>query len=435
MVAERDLFPYLYFVFSRKDTELCARKLGEHAGCLLSDDEQDRMEALLRERAPELGAALDPELRALYAKGIAYHHAGLHVQLKTLVEEMYEERLIKALYCTSTFALGINLPARTVVFDGLRKFNGRTFAALTTRQFMQKAGRAGRRGLDDAGAVILRIDIPEYEEALPQLKRYAANAVEPVRSSFNLSWNSVVNLLETHGLERCREIVDKSFLNWSRHRMAESLEDRRPDKHARRLQKRARRDKGRCWEEFQTKVSYLQYIGYLDEDAGFNAGARILSKLQMSEILVVELVLEGIFEGLDTHLLFGVLCSLTNELPRHAKPNFKQRGDERGMARRIAQVRYAPTVVDAEEFTTEQYPFDAMLITVGRAWSKGVPLEEIMQMIRSQTDISGDMITGFRRAKDLASQLRDVFADDEHFADQLTALMKRVSRDEVQVIG
>lgn len=435
MVAEADLFPYLYFVFSRRDTELLARRLGEHAGSLITDEQSEAVERRLRERAGSLGAALDPDLRALYRKGIAYHHAGLHVQLKTLVEELYEERLINALFCTSTFALGINLPARTVVFDGLRKFDGRGFAPLPTREFMQMAGRAGRRGMDDVGHVLLRVDMPEYEEAKPQLERYLQNKVEPVRSSFNLSWNSVVNLLDAHGFERCQEIVEKSFLNWWRHTTADRLDSDARDKRLRRMQRRAERDRGRCWEEFQGKIGYLQSIGYLADDLDFNAGARILGNIQMSEILVCELVLEGVFEGLDPHLMFGVLCSLTNDLPRHAKANFRQTGRERAVAQRIARIRHAPRVVDAEEMTGEQYPFDPMLIPLGTAWSKGTSLEEVMQMVASQTDISGDMITGFRRAKDLAGQLRDVFADDPYTAGLLTDLIKRVARDEVQVVG
>ncbi|MCB9671724.1 MAG: DEAD/DEAH box helicase [Alphaproteobacteria bacterium] len=435
LVVEADLLPYLYFVFSRRDTELCARRLGEHAGSLLDADESARLEAVLRERAPALGAALDQELRALYMKGIAFHHAGLHVQLKALVEELYEDHLIKALFCTSTFALGINLPARTVVFDGLKMFDGRAFAALTTRQFMQMAGRAGRRGMDEVGHVVVRLDLGDYQDARPQLQRYAESRVEPVRSGFNLSWNSVVNLIETYGPERCREIVEKSFLNWWRHRTADRLDSSADDKRERRMQKRAERDRGRCWEEFQGKLAYLRHIGYLTADNGFNAGARILSHLQMSEILVCELVLEGMFEDLDPHELFGVLCALTNELARHVKPNFRARQRDRTLATRISRVRHAPRVVDAEELTGEQYPFDPVLIPIGMAWSKGTPLVEVVQMLESQTDIAGDLITGFRRAKDLAGQLRDVYAEDEHTVAILDALVKRVSRDEVQVVG
>ncbi len=435
MVVEADLLPYLYFVFSRRDTEILARRLGEHAGCLLDERQVRQVEALLDARAEELGSALDADLRDLYTKGIAFHHAGLHVQLKALVEELYEARLIQALYCTSTFALGINLPARTVIFDGLQKFDGRGFAPLTTRQFMQKAGRAGRRGMDDVGHVVVRVEVADYLELLPQLKRYSRDQVEPVRSSFNLSWNSVVQLMASHDPARCREIVEKSFLNWWRNKGAERLDPRSRSKRVRRNRQRMERNRGRCWEEFRRKVEYLQQIGYIDEDGGFNAGARILAHLQMSEILVAELVLEGIFEELDTHTLFGVLCALTNELPRHAKPLFRLRGKEKALMRRLGWVRRGPTVVDAEELTRERYPFDPMLIPVGQAWSQGESLESLQDRIRSLTDIRGDLVNGFRRAKDLAGQLQKIYAADPHTTELLRELIRRVSRDEVQVVG
>jgi len=434
MVDEAGLFPYLYFVFSRRDTEKNARRLGESVRGLLDDPERDRIGDLLDDRAAELGPALDPELRALYEQGIAFHHAGLHVSLKALVEELYELKLIKVLYCTSTFALGINMPARTVVFDGLKKYDGHGFNALPTREFMQMAGRAGRRGLDDVGHVIVRLDLHEYEEFLPNLESYSKNRVEPVRSSFNLSWNSVVNLLAQHPPERCREIVDKSFLNWWRAKAADRMSGN-TDKRQRRNAQRAKRNRDRCWMEFQEKVYYLTHIGYLDEDGGFNAGARVLAHLQMSEILICELILEGIFEDLQPALLFGVLCALTNSLPRHVRPNNRPRGEEKAIARRIAKIRFHPVVADAEELGGEQYPWDPELIPLGRAWVEGEPLAEVLMMLESDTDISGDLITGFRRAKDLAGQLREAMRGDDAKTEMLTALIKRVSRDEVEVVG
>jgi superfamily II RNA helicase len=99
----------------------------------------------------EFEKVMTSEQERMYLKGIAFHHAGAHVGLKAFVEELYEQRMIKVLYCTSTFALGINMPARTVCFQALRKYNGSTVLPLTVRQFMQKAGRAGRRGIDDVG--------------------------------------------------------------------------------------------------------------------------------------------------------------------------------------------------------------------------------------------------------------------------------------------
>jgi len=446
VMRDEGLLPYLYFVFSRRDTESLARSLGRFMrDGLLDPERQARMDARLERAAAEIGPALDPELRALYAKGIAFHHAGLHVLLKALVEELYEERLIDVLYCTSTFALGINMPARSVVFDGLEKFDGKRVAPLTTRQFMQKAGRAGRRGMDRHGHVVIRMDVSEYRELKPHLQRYTRGEPEPVRSSFGLSWNSIVNLLAHQDLDQIREIVDKSFLNWHLTRRAvedvaraEELQEgdvsRRERREAKRLRRRAAQAEGRCWAEFEERARYLQAIGYLDEDFAFQAGANVLRHLQISEIFVSELVLSGLLEDLEPAELFGVLCAMTNELPRRVSVDVRFTPSQRRLIRAIQDIRYSDAVVDAEELTDTEYDWDPDLLPLGKAWAEGRPLQEILEVIHSETDVAGDLITGFRRAKDLVSQLRDVYAQIPDRRDMLDQLIRTVSRDEVEVV-
>ena len=224
MMAKGDNLPYLYFVFSRHHAESLARDLGRRLGddAVLDGHEQ----LLMREQLDKFEedsadqSVLRRDHRHILEQGIGYHHAGLHVSLKALTERLYEAKLIKVLYCTSTFALGINMPARAVVFDGLFKFNGQAVEPLTTRQLMQKAGRAGRRGMDDTGHVIIRMDPDDYNELKPLLDRYEKGAYEPVKSGFNLSRNSIVNLIERYSMDQIREITDKSFLSWHLRRQA-----------------------------------------------------------------------------------------------------------------------------------------------------------------------------------------------------------------------
>ena len=127
---------------------------------------------------------------------------------------------------------------------------------LVTWHRKQKAGRAGRRGLDDVGHVVLRIDLEEYAELRPLLKAYFEGRPEPVRSSFNLSWNSVISLIEREDRDRVREIVEKSFLAWHLDRMAQrhrddaegliaKAEDASDNHKARRARKEAKTDQER----------------------------------------------------------------------------------------------------------------------------------------------------------------------------------------------
>ncbi|MEQ1502685.1 MAG: hypothetical protein ABMB14_10665, partial [Myxococcota bacterium] len=436
-LRDREWLPYLYFVFSRRDTEVLGRALARSLQVTLVPPElRARSAARLAQARAELGPVLDDELFELYSLGVGFHHAGLHVQLKGLVEELYEERLIQVLYCTSTFALGINMPARSVVFDGLKKFDGRAVMPLTTRGFMQKAGRAGRRGMDQVGHVVIRMDLDEYPELKPVLERYARGNYEPVRSSFNLSFHSIVNLLDRHDIERIRQIVDKSFLTWhASHGQPAKAEPEEPRKRRARAEAHASRAQTRTWDEFQTKVAFLQSIGYLAADLEFNAGARVLRHLQISEIFVTELVLSGILEDLPPSRLFGVLCGLTNELPRHVTPAFRIKPEDRTLARQIAEIRLSEPVSDAEALGGGEVVWDADVMHLGRAWAEGVSLLELVGSLHSDTDVSGDLVTGFRRAKDLVGQLREVYAEIPDRAASLAELARRVSRDEVEVVG
>lgn len=447
-VRKRGWLPMLYFVFSRHDAERFAKALAFRFHAELLDERQAAEVAAFLE-AHDPGPALDDELRRMLLQGIAYHHAGLHVALKAIVEELYERKLLPCLFCTSTFALGINMPARTVGFHGLEKFDGQAVRPLPTRGFMQKAGRAGRRGMDEHGHVVVRMDPSEWPAMRPIFERYTRHAYEPVRSSFNLSWNSVIKLLENHDLDGIREIVDKSFLSWSlaRHSheqvaQAEALERRAGDreagkrdlKEARRLRRRAEHAHEQCWQEFEDKRRFLQEVGYLGADDAFHAGAKVLRHLQIAEILVTELVLSGVLEDLDDHTLFGVLFSLTSDVPRSVQLGMRLDRHDRELATRIFELRQSGPVVGAEQITRLPVTWSPDLLPLGRAWARGAPLEALLAEISSSSDWSGSLVTGLRRAKDLLGQLVDVYADMPDRAASLRRLLREVSRDEVEVV-
>ena len=451
MLLDRQLVPALYFAFSRRSIESYARFTLRNLDLdLLSPEEYARSYKILEEWAPELGPALSRDLHRMYLQGIAFHHAGLHVQLKALVEHLYENKLIKLLYCTSTFALGINMPARAVVFDEVKKFDGRRIAPLRTREFMQMAGRAGRRGMDDTGHVLVRVDFEEYPEISANLRGYRRGHSEPVRSSFSLSWNSVVNLLESQSTRDIRQIVEKSFLNWHLTTSAERALERadqlerqaeevarsanRQRKEARRLRKRAAKAGHRCWDEFQQRVGFLEYIGYVSADHELLAGAKVLRHIQIAEVFVTELFLDGVLEELTPPELYGVLCGVVAELPRAATRHYKLNKVERHLARHIEAIRLSEPVMEAERISGTSVSWSPYLMPLGRGWADGRTLHELLGMVSSPTDMSGDLISAFRRAKDLVGQLRSVYSADPDSADRLRALARLVTRDEVEVV-
>ena len=446
MLVDRDHLPYLYFCFSRKNVENFARSLGQRLRQSLVDKaHRVELAARLDEFASgEGGKVLEPELRALYEKGIAFHHAGLHVQLKALVEELYEARLIQVLYCTSTFALGINMPARSAVFDGLRKFDGRMLRPLTTREFMQKAGRAGRRGLDELGHVVIRTDAQEWAYNERSLQAYLRGEPEPVRSSFALSFNSIVNLLDRAGPDHIREVVEKSFLAFAMQNEARRLErdaatlsatgDRRDNKEAERMSRKAEAAEGRVWDDVQHRLQFLEYAGYIGKSSELKAGAKVLRHVQIEEIFVTELILGGVLEEVDTARLFGVLCAVNKEFGRDVRPRIKIRGDDMAIIRDVERVRRSEIVRGSEAITGNEVCWCPEMVPYGRLWAEGRPLSELLEQLDSGADISGDLVGAFRRAKDLIGQLIDVWADDRERVAALKSLLRAVSRDEVLVV-
>ena len=208
-----DMVPALYFVFSRKETE---RLAVEAAGNLPAPPlpVQEEIRQCLAERVARLGPELrdlsqTARLRGCLEAGVAFHHAGVLPDLKELVEDLFARGLIRVLFATETFALGVNMPARTVVLARITKWDGEAHRQITAREFQQMAGRAGRRGKDVLGHVVIVSDPFMSFDGVAQLLMSQA---EPVDSAFALTYNSYLNLVESYGPDAAEEIVKRSFL-------------------------------------------------------------------------------------------------------------------------------------------------------------------------------------------------------------------------------
>ncbi len=190
----QDKLPALFFVFSRGRTEVLAQELG-HEWDFLDNREKRLVGKQIKEaEAEHPGTFSGPgwrKLQRLLYQGIGYHHAGLLPPVKYLVEKLYAKRMLWVVFCTETFAAGVNFPAASAVFDSTRKWDGHDFRILLNREFFQIAGRAGRRGFDQAGHVYVRIDsrFPE------QTGFFQEKGVEPVTGRLTISPNTVLSLL------------------------------------------------------------------------------------------------------------------------------------------------------------------------------------------------------------------------------------------------
>jgi ATP-dependent RNA helicase HelY len=213
LLAERDLLPAIYFVFSRAGCDDAARGLLRQGVCLTSPDERERVRRLLDDHLGGLGAGElevlgHDQFAAALEAGIAAHHAGMIPPFKEVVEACFTEGLVKVVFATETLALGINMPARTVVIEKMTKFTGEHHEFLTPAQYTQLTGRAGRRGIDDHGqAVVLWSPFVTFD-------RVAALALSRsfvLTSSFRPTYNMAVNLVRRYDQDRARHLLNLSF--------------------------------------------------------------------------------------------------------------------------------------------------------------------------------------------------------------------------------
>lgn len=149
-------------------------------------------------------------LRELLSRGIAVHHGGLLPIVKEVVEILFARTLVKVLFATETFAMGLNLPTRTVVFSGFRKHDGRAFRDLLPGEYTQMAGRAGRRGIDLFGSVIIVNSNSDEAPPAATLKQMILGDPTKLRSQFRLTYNMILNLLRVEAL-KIEEMIKRSF--------------------------------------------------------------------------------------------------------------------------------------------------------------------------------------------------------------------------------
>ena len=210
MIMERNFAPVIVFSFSKKECEAYALQMAKLD--FNTNDEKKMVEEVFNNAM----MVLSPEDRLLpqvenvlplLKRGIGIHHGGLLPILKETIEILFGEGLIKALFATETFAMGLNMPARTVLFTGAQKFDGKDFRFVSSGEYIQMSGRAGRRGIDDKGIVILMVD----EKIAPAAGREILKGLpDPINSAFHLTYNMVLNLLRVEEVNP-EYMMERSF--------------------------------------------------------------------------------------------------------------------------------------------------------------------------------------------------------------------------------
>jgi len=207
-LRQRDMLPAIYFIFSRRGCEQAIIALGKVS--LVNAEESLTLKQQIdtfRKANPDIGKP--NHIDALY-RGIASHHAGILPAWKGFVEELFQQGLIKVVFATETLAAGINMPARTTVISSISKRIDHGHRSLNASEFLQMAGRAGRRGMDTVGYVVT-LETGYQGEGAEKAAKLATSPADPLVSQFTPSYGMVMNLLQTHSLDEAKKLVEKSF--------------------------------------------------------------------------------------------------------------------------------------------------------------------------------------------------------------------------------
>lgn len=209
----KELLPACIFVFSKKRCEENADALSNLDYCTAKEKSAIHMtieKSLARLSLEDRELPQIRRLRELLGRGIAVHHGGMLPIVKEVVEILFAKSLVKVLFATETFAMGLNLPTRTVVFSGFRKHDGRAFRDLLPGEYTQMAGRAGRRGLDPVGTVIIVTPGADEAPQVSRLRQMMLGDPTKLRSQFRLTYNMILNLLRVEAL-KIEEMIKRSF--------------------------------------------------------------------------------------------------------------------------------------------------------------------------------------------------------------------------------
>ncbi|RLB01190.1 MAG: ATP-dependent DNA helicase [Deltaproteobacteria bacterium] len=355
LLEEKGLLPAIWFLPRRRDCDLVASRFGRLRW--RGREERRRVFEEVARGDPYLWS--HPLLEALIGAGVASHHAGHLTGWKVAVERMLARGLLRAVFATTTLAAGLDVPARTVVLTALGNGGDHPLTAL---EFQQMTGRAGRRGKDRVGFVLL---IGRSRRDLFEGMELAEAEPEPLRSSFRLQYYQILNLLDRYDLEEATGVLQQSFLLYQ----------------IRSGRKRERVQRG-LLRQFRRRADLLKGLGYLDEDYGVTEAGRWCLLLRHEYSLVLaELIRRDLYRDLSAAALAAWVGSLSTErAPRRliepvdlrplAGVIFELEGLERKM--RI------PPMGLAELFQPHGAPSEAKRRAAAvRAWAEGADWREL----------------------------------------------------------
>ena len=397
-----DGLPAIYFVFSRKRAEELAQDL--YGFKFLDAKETRAITQMYEDLLVRFNLKHEQSAQILYPlvqRGIAYHHAGMLPTLKEVIERLFTSRLLKVIFTTETFALGINMPSRSVMFDGLRKFYGTYVRNLKTRDFYQMAGRAGRRGIDKEGFVYTRVNPQRIN--FEEVNRIIFGKPEEVRSQFNTSYATVLNLYEKYQ-EELFKIYPLSLHYYQSNK----------------------NDQKQALNLLDAKLRLLKELGYIHESKLTEKG-KFAKTVYGYELVLAELYDQNILEQLDEFEL-GVMASAVVFEPRKNQRMPSSISKSARTLKRTCEETYDR--IKDKERRYKIYPFSKLpyfhLCSSMEAWLRGTNFDRTLQM----TDCDeGEVIRYFRMSVQVLREISQAPIASYLLKDKIKETIRVINRD------
>lgn len=450
---EMDLLPGIVFIFSRNGCDQAVSQCLYEGVRLTNREERAQIRQVIQHAIEGLS---DDERAVLGVKtwisglerGIAAHHAGLLPQFKAAVETLFQRKLVKLVFATETLALGINMPARSVTIEKLEKFNGEQRVPLTSGEYTQLTGRAGRRGIDHEGHAVV---VWDHALDLETLSHLASARSFPVRSRFVPTPNMAVNLLQRMTITEARDILELSFAQFQADRAVveqarelrkeqESLagydraarrasgsEKKRWEDRARKLRRQIERGRrrvearsGSIARTFDRVVAALRQLDYLEHDAVSDWGYVLARIYGERDLLVAECLRHGVWEGIDAPAFAALCCALTYEPRRDGEPEGKwPAGTFRPAYERTLDLWEHLTAFDERLHLAGAEAPHAGLASVMQGWAHGWSLSRTLE----EAEVgAGDFVRWAKQTIDLLDQIAQAAEHAAGDADRLGSI-------------
>jgi len=423
VLAEREMLPAIYFVFSRRG---CEHALMRCAGrSLLTPEEAEQLETRLAEELERVPSLREyPFLRHL-REGLAVHHAGLLPSWKPPIERLFQAGLVKVVFATETLAAGINMPARTTIISSLGKRGDHGYRTLTASEFLQMSGRAGRRGIDRLGHVVV---LAEPFRPAAEAVELAASPPDPLLSRFTPTYGLVLNLLRRHTPAQAERLLRRSFGQYlaDGHRRRRRVREHRAGRDA------ALPTRCRYWERFCALQSVLEAYGYVWNDRPTAEGLLAAALRTENELFVAEVLRSDLWQELSPAGLAAVLVTIiTEELRPEVRIDVRP---GRAVARALEQVRaIARDLRAAQRRRRVDVPVRLVERTAGLVeyWAEGASWPAVC--VAAEMD-EGDIVHLFRRLLDLLQQIPQVPGVDPRLAEMARAASAAIDREPVNEV-